>query len=125
MDFLQTQAQQELLAEQILTDQQSVVDYDRKRQSNREALQQLSRQTRGDTARPRAWINLGDLFIRLDAPVAQKMIEKDQRHLNVEIDRMREGIKEKAKELEVLQGGSTKVASQFDLRPLQSSSSSQ
>ncbi|KAL7327203.1 hypothetical protein PS15p_209431 [Mucor circinelloides] len=67
----QTLAAKEHLAEEILINKQAVIDFDRKRNSNREALSKLRKTTDKKT-----WTFFGDMFIKLPTDKTKVLIEK-------------------------------------------------
>ncbi|KAJ1922672.1 hypothetical protein IWQ60_005755 [Tieghemiomyces parasiticus] len=96
-----------------------VIDYDRRRNSNREALRNIQKKTDG-----KSWVSLGDLFIKMPNSAASVMLKQDQTKLDAEIDEARERIKENTLKLEVLDDAEqsnrkrgTHLAG-FDLRPI-------
>ncbi|CAG8727135.1 11287_t:CDS:2 [Ambispora leptoticha] len=115
MDLLPILEERERIAEDILTNQQLVVDYDRKRNTNREALNKLKKELKDEK---KLWVNLGDLFIRMEAPKVKTLIEKDQTNLDHEIEVVRNSIKEKTAQLEKLETGETEKMKGFNLRGL-------
>ncbi|KAI8887395.1 hypothetical protein K501DRAFT_330624 [Backusella circina FSU 941] len=94
-------AEKEHLAEEIIFNKQLVVDYDRKRNSNREALTQIKKKV-GDEKK--LWTFFGDMFIKLPTEKTKELIEKDQASLNENIDIARTAMKSSAQKLEVLEG---------------------
>ena len=67
----------ELSAEDVLSDKQEIVDLDRRRNSNREALRALDRECaahwRGDESK--TWLAMGNSFLRLPARTAKEMLK--------------------------------------------------
>ena len=56
----------ELLAEDVLADKQQMVDLDKKRNSNREALAALHKQTLAPPySANKVWLNFGGMFIKM------------------------------------------------------------
>ncbi|KAJ2744599.1 p53 and DNA damage-regulated protein 1 [Coemansia sp. BCRC 34301] len=107
MEVVEYQAKVEALAEDILTDKQLAIDYDRKRQENREALRSLREQAQA--AKPGSVlattaVNMGDFFIQLPLPKATKMMEDAQAELDKAIDDVRQRLKVKVKLLGELEG---------------------
>ncbi|KAI9469341.1 hypothetical protein BDB00DRAFT_863017 [Zychaea mexicana] len=91
-------ADRERLADEILTNKQAVIDYDRRRNGNREGLNQL---TKGNMKNEKkAWIMSGDMFFKLPVKDAKEHIEKDQKTLTDKIDAARQTMKEKTQKLE-------------------------
>ena len=70
----------EELAEDILSDKQEIVDLDRKRHANREALSALDKQAKtgwkGDQTK--TWVSMNNCFIQLPNKTATGLIKKDQ-----------------------------------------------
>ncbi|KAJ1673761.1 hypothetical protein EV182_004605 [Spiromyces aspiralis] len=110
------QAKVETLAEDILTDKQLSIDYDKKRNENRQALRALKKPNFGK----KATINLGDFFIDIPVTKAMTMVEEDQKHLEAAIEDVRERIKTKTAELHKLEGNAedTRKMAGFDLKPI-------
>ncbi|KAG0225659.1 p53 and DNA damage-regulated protein 1 [Mortierella sp. GBA43] len=113
MELLSNFSKRELVAEEILTNKELIVDYDRKRNSNREALSKLKKDLAHEK---KVWVNVGDLFIRLPKTNVETMIKKDQDTLDAEISGIRETMKQKAVELEKLEGGDGSKAKAFQLK---------
>ncbi|KAG0349524.1 p53 and DNA damage-regulated protein 1, partial [Gamsiella multidivaricata] len=90
-----------------------IVDYDRRRNSNREALTKLKKDL---VQEKKVWVNLGDLFVKLPKENVETMIKKDQVTLDAEISDIRETMKEKVVELEKLEGGDGSKARAFQLK---------
>lgn len=70
----------EAAAEDVLTDKQEVVDLDRKRHANREALGALDKLTRasykGEEAK--AWMAVSNCFFKIPAKEAKDMIRQGE-----------------------------------------------
>ncbi|KAJ1967206.1 hypothetical protein IWQ62_002000 [Dispira parvispora] len=120
MDFIDEQAQKEVLGENILTDRQLIIDYDRRRNGNREALRALKNTT--DT---KSWVSLGDMFIRLPNTSATTMVkEVDNERLVQEVEEVRERILRNTQKLEEMEGSETQhhkegtFLKSFDLKPI-------
>ncbi|KAI8083250.1 uncharacterized protein B0P05DRAFT_536697 [Gilbertella persicaria] len=69
----QTLAEKEHLAEEIFINKQAVIDYDRKRNSNREALSQIKK-----TQDEKLWTFFGDMFIKLPTENVKTLIQKGE-----------------------------------------------
>ncbi|KAJ2841119.1 hypothetical protein GGI22_008040 [Coemansia erecta] len=113
MDVVERQARIEALAEDILTDKQLSIDYDRKRQENREALNKLRQQTKNVRPSRRletTTINMGDFFLDVPAAKAQSMVEGAQKELESAIDDVRQRLKKKVELLAQLEGDESKVS---------------
>ena len=72
-----------------------MVQCDEKRQKNVEALAAF----RGNKTGDKAWVNCGSFFLKLPAPTAKSLIDKDQRNISEEIDEMRASVKADIAEL--------------------------
>ncbi|KAG0205393.1 p53 and DNA damage-regulated protein 1 [Mortierella sp. GBA30] len=105
----------ELIAEEILTNKELIVDYDRRRNSNREALSKLKKDL---VIEKKVWVNLGDMFIKMPKQNVETMIKKDQETLDTEISEIRETMKEKVVELEKLEGGDGSKSRAFQLKAM-------
>ncbi|KAF8940717.1 p53 and DNA damage-regulated protein 1 [Dissophora ornata] len=92
-----------------------IVDYDRRRNSNREALTKLKKDL---SQEKKVWVNLGDLFIKLPKQNVETIIKRDQETLDAEIEDVREIMKEKVVELEKLEGGDGSKAKAFQLKAM-------
>ncbi|KAI8339871.1 hypothetical protein BC941DRAFT_418794 [Chlamydoabsidia padenii] len=103
-------AKKEHLAEDIIINKQTLIDFDRKRNSNRESLTQLKKNLKDEK---KVWVNFGDMFIRLPTKDAQGVIEQDQKTLTDKIDQTRKLVKDNMMELERLEGKKTMQG--FDL----------
>ncbi|CAK8672450.1 p53 and DNA damage-regulated protein 1-like isoform X1 [Clavelina lepadiformis] len=107
----------EMLAEDVLADKQQVVDLDKKRNSNREALTALrKKQVAPPYCMDKAWLNFGGMFIKVKKDDAITMLTKDQEELDKEIKTVQRGLHEKVNKLRDAQG--QKDLSSFDLNPL-------
>ncbi|KAJ1995388.1 hypothetical protein GGI25_002499 [Coemansia spiralis] len=107
MDVVEHQAKIETLAEDILTDKRLSVDYDRKRQENREALRKLrekAQKVRPESRLAATTINMGDFFIDVPLSKAQHMVEGAQKELDTAIDDVRQRLKKKVELLAKLEG---------------------
>ncbi|CAO0801999.1 unnamed protein product [Mucor circinelloides] len=95
----QTLAAKEHLAEEILINKQAVIDFDRKRNSNREALSNLKKTTDKKT-----WTFFGDMFIKLPTDKTKVLIEKDQKLLDEKVDAARDIMKQNAIAIQQMEG---------------------
>lgn len=91
----QTLAVKEHLAEEIIINKQAITDFERKKKSNNEALDQVKRSHDKKT-----WTFFGDMFIKLPTDKTKALIEKDQHSLNERIETAKETIKHNTSELE-------------------------
>ncbi|XP_072487731.1 p53 and DNA damage-regulated protein 1 [Notamacropus eugenii] len=103
----------EELAEEVLADKQQIVDLDLKRNQNREALRALQRDP---SQSDKVMVCFGNMFIKLPRPRTKDMIEKDQEHLDEEIEKLRKQLKRKVSRLLEAQGKPELKG--FNLKPL-------
>ena len=88
----------ELLGEEILTDRQQMVELDRRRNTNREALaalRRIDRQGAEVAAAQKHWVCMGETFAKHSQSEARGMLEADQTRLDAEIERLRGDVKRK------------------------------
>ncbi|KXJ17853.1 p53 and DNA damage-regulated protein 1 [Exaiptasia diaphana] len=90
----------EELAAEILTDKQQIIELDRKRNCNREALRALKHKKKAD----KSWLCFGNTFLKLSDSSAKNMIEEDQKTVNEEISSLRTQLKPKVTKLHELEG---------------------
>ncbi|KAJ3116686.1 p53 and DNA damage-regulated protein 1 [Phlyctochytrium bullatum] len=98
MDLIEKQVEIEGLAEQILVNRRLIIDYDRRRNTNREALRCFHRKDLEDGKR--VWFNCGTLMLKVDQDTAKRVILEEQDRLDKEIDRLRMEIKDLVVDLE-------------------------
>ncbi|XP_076123840.1 p53 and DNA damage-regulated protein 1 isoform X2 [Alosa pseudoharengus] len=96
---LQYLTEVEEAAEDVLSDKQQMVDLDKKRNANREALNALRKDLSG-----KAKVCLGNMFIKFPKDKTKRMLEKDQEQLDKEIIDLRNKLKVKVNRLNELQG---------------------
>ncbi|CAH1793670.1 unnamed protein product [Owenia fusiformis] len=102
----------EMAAEDVLTDRQTIVDLDRKRNKTREALRSLQK----DKETEKTWLCMGNMFLKLPKPKAKEMLQKDFDQLDEEINKLRKNLKIKVDKLrDIEQEDSLKG---FHLQPL-------
>lgn len=90
-----------------------IVDLDTKRNQNREGLRALQKELSGSED---VMVCFGSMFIKMPHPQTKEMIEKDQDHLDKEIDRLRKQLKVKVSRLLEAQGKPELKG--FNLNPL-------
>ncbi|RHZ75746.1 hypothetical protein Glove_209g161 [Diversispora epigaea] len=117
MEYIPVLAKREQIAEDILTNRQLIVDYDRTRNTNREALNRIRKELNNEK---KVWVNIGNFFIKMDKDNVKTYIEKDQQNLEKEISNLRESVKRKIIELEKLETGENKKMKGFDLKGITS-----
>ena len=92
----------ERLGEEVIEHRQTLLDFDRRRNGNREALAALRREessTGGHPASRKHWVCLGDTFVRLPHAMVKARLEQDQGRLEKQIDEMRDGVKRKSAQI--------------------------
>ncbi|CAG7818471.1 unnamed protein product [Allacma fusca] len=94
-----------------MTDKRTVIDLDRRRNDNRVALRQL-----GKSKENKSWLVMGNTFFRLETSEAKSVIEKDQKETDDQINKLRNGMKEKMEKIYDIEGKS--MVKGFDLQPL-------
>ncbi|XP_013781466.1 p53 and DNA damage-regulated protein 1-like [Limulus polyphemus] len=114
--LLQYLSEVEEVAEDILTDKNQLVDLDRKRNKNREALRALDKEIKADQMPKKSLVCFGNMFIKFPKETAKKLITDDQAKLEKEVTNLRNGLKHKISKLRELEGKSE--LSGFSLQPL-------
>ena len=95
-------AEAEHLAEDILMEKQHIIDYDRRRNLNREAINAMKN---GSLQKVRKiWVNFGDVFIELPKARTFDIVTTEQKELDKSIDDSRQDLKVKMEKLLELQG---------------------
>jgi len=96
--LLQRAAEAEKLAAEILELKQQLIDLDRKRQGNVEALATYrERNSNIDVESDKQWLCAGKIFFRIPAKQAKQVIVDEQTALTREIDKTRVHIKDRLK----------------------------
>ncbi|KAJ3436609.1 p53 and DNA damage-regulated protein [Anaeramoeba flamelloides] len=107
----------EQLAEEVLTEKQQIIDFDKKRQSNHESLAKLTKKKQLLENNRKIWLCLGDFFMKVESKKAVELIKTDQKQFNSEIKNLNTSIKKKSQEIFKLQGKANLVAG-FNLKPI-------
>ena len=107
---LKVMAEVEELADEIMTDRAQIVDCDKKRNANREALRALRKNPDND----KEWFCIGNLFVKLSHDTAVSIIEEDQVAINQQSNKLQDELKPKVKTLHELEGRDG--AKGFDLK---------
>ncbi|XP_021565679.1 p53 and DNA damage-regulated protein 1 isoform X2 [Carlito syrichta] len=102
----------EELAEEVLADKRQIVDLDTKRNQNREGLRALQK----DPSLSDVMVCFGSMFIKMPHSQTKEMIEKDQDHLDKEIETLQKQLKVKVNRLFEAQGKPELKG--FNLNPL-------
>ncbi|XP_052039917.1 p53 and DNA damage-regulated protein 1 [Apodemus sylvaticus] len=103
----------EELAEAVLSDKRQIVDLDTKRNQNREGLRALQKDL---SVSEDVMVCFGNMFIKMPHPKTKEMIQKDQEHLDKEIEKLRSQLKVKVNRLFEAQGKPELKG--FNLNPL-------
>eukprot|EP01134_Creolimax_fragrantissima_P003581 CFRG3581T1 len=111
-DFVERQSRVEMVSEEILEAKEQITSFDRRRNTNREALGAFRR----NEIRPgKMWFSVDNLFIKMPQADGKRLIENDQKVLTDEIEKLRETMREKTMELQKYEG--THVSS-LGLKPM-------
>ena len=86
-------------AEEVLSDKQEIVDLDRKRCQNREAIRATTTSSSSSQ-----WLAMGNCFFKLPQDKAKTLLQKDQYRLDVEINTLRSNLKPKVNNLRDKEG---------------------
>ena len=89
----------EELAEEVLVDRAQIVDYDKKRNSNREALRAIKKQPQS-----KHWFCIGNSFIKVSHNHCKNILDKDETFMDEEIKRLHTGLKPKVIKIHELEG---------------------
>ncbi|ORZ32306.1 hypothetical protein BCR44DRAFT_1502121 [Catenaria anguillulae PL171] len=141
-EYLQGIAMREAIAEDILMSQDLLAELDRRRTSNREAMKHLlphrssspppagsTSSNRGRSSRSpspsrpavkgsRVWINVGDMFIRVNKSMAVEMISKDHTTMEKEMEETKSQIRSQAQRLQFIDAEIQERSKQYDLRTI-------
>ena len=98
--YLQTLKQSENLGEEVLADQQQIVELDKRRQTNRQAL----RAVKNEKEQNKMWVMMGNEFVKVEKGLLGSWLESDQKVLDKEINSIRDGLKSKVQALKQLEG---------------------
>lgn len=108
---LKTITEIEELAEEIMTDKAQMIDCDKKRNINREAIRALKK-----SPSDKEWFCIGNLFVKLTHDSSVKIIEDDQKLLDDQTYKLQDNLKSKVKKLHELEGG--KSVEGFNLKSI-------
>ena len=105
-DVLKLLTDIERSAEDILSSKQEIVDLDRKRNSNREAIRALEKEakTHYKGSDSKCWLAMGNSFFRLPNKNAVNLLRKDQQQLDISVNTQRSELKEKVGRLREKEG---------------------
>ena len=105
-DVLELLTDIERRAEEILSSKQEIVDLDRKRNSNREAIRALEKEAKSHYkgSDSKCWLAMGNSFFRLPNKNAVNLLKKDQQQLDISVNTQRSELKEKVGRLREKEG---------------------
>lgn len=105
-ELIKLLTQVELTADDILDTKQQIITSDARRNKTREALSEL-KTIREKDPNPNArkhWVCIGDMFIKLNSNEAKNWISEDNYQTSLNIDKLRDELKEKVIKLRQLEG---------------------
>ena len=99
-------AEIELAAEEVLASKQEIIDLDRKRNSNREAIRALEKEAKSHYkgVESKSWLAMGNSFFRLPNRSAVDMLRTDQKKLDISVNKLRSDLKDKVNTLRDKEG---------------------
>ncbi|KAJ6225671.1 hypothetical protein RDWZM_004216 [Blomia tropicalis] len=106
----------EVLGEKVLRDRDEVVQMDRIRNKNREALNALKNKAEDDSV----YLCTGNMFFKHRIKTARKLIQDDQTNVNDHIETLRRQIKNNVQKLQEIEDKGEEF-SKFNLNPLSQS----
>jgi len=101
---LQRFSELEELAQEIMEDKHQIIELDKKRNTNREALRALKTKDTTGVKTSKSWVCFGNMFLKLPSSNVQTMLQQDQKNLDEEISRLRKDLKPKVSKLHELEG---------------------
>jgi hypothetical protein len=111
-------AERERVGSEVLALREELIDLDRRRQANREALVWLKkREGDGEGVVEKEWYLLGDLFLCLPSSVARQTLQDERAFLEEETQRKSALLKTKMRQLAAVEGQPDPIKD-FDLRPM-------
>lgn len=115
-DVLGLLRKSESLGENVLRNRDEIVQMDRIRQKNREALNELKKVA---TTESGVYLCVGNMFIKHSIKQATDLIQKDQKDVNNNIEELRQKIKRNVQNLYEIQNQGEDV-NIYNLNPLSS-----
>ena len=92
----------ELLGEDVLSDKHQLVELDRKRNANRQALRKLKQKSVNE--KQKEWVCFGNMFLQMSTESVQKNLLGDQEEIEKEIKRIQDELKPKVSKLHEMEG---------------------
>ena len=111
--LIETLKEFEQIGDIILNDRRKLIDYDMKRQKNREALRAIDKVKDDQT---KIWFCHGNSFVRMDSNQVKTKINNDNQMINDNIDKIRSETKLNLAKLKRMEG--REEFKGFDLNPL-------
>jgi chaperonin cofactor prefoldin len=108
-------SESERLGSEIIAKRAEIVELDRRRNKNREALRSMMKAEKAK--QEKIYLCSGNMFIKTPIVKAKDLIEIDQKDLDQNINTLRDEIKETTEELRKFEG---KPSSGFDLKGMTS-----
>ena len=103
------------LSNQVLADKKALIDLDRERNLNREAMSKISKITK-NTNNQKFYCSFGNTFLKLTDKELMKQMEADQIEINEKSEKIRRGLKDKVAKLKEAEGD--ELNSGFHLKPV-------
>ncbi|XP_041974707.1 p53 and DNA damage-regulated protein 1 [Aricia agestis] len=88
----------EKLAEEIISDKREIVMLDKRRNQNREALRDLTK-----NEQKKCWVTVGSVLVKHNLEDAKNLLEADQKQINIDINKLRSNLKIKVNNLRDLE----------------------
>ena len=106
------------LSNQVLADKQALIDLDRERNLNREAMSKISKITKNNKndSNQKFYCSFGNTFLKLSDKELMKQMEADQIEINEKSEKIRNGLKDKVAKLKEAEGD--ELNSGFHLKPV-------
>ena len=101
-DTIKFLTEMELLGEDVLSDKHQLVELDRKRNANREALRKLKQKP--EKAKQKEWLCFGDMFIQMPTDRVTRKLTEDQGEIEKEIRTIQDNLKPKVAKLHRMEG---------------------
>lgn len=103
----------EVLGEKALRDKEELVQMDRIRNKNREALNALKRVPEKESV----YLCVGNMFLKQRCSAAKKLVQDDQNQVNEHIEKLRQQLKNNVQQIQEMEDKGEQF-SKFNLNPL-------
>lgn len=103
----------EVLGEKALRDKEELVQMDRIRNKNREALNALKRVPEKESV----YLCVGNMFLKQRCSSAKKLVQDDQNQVNEHIEKLRQQLKNNVQQIQEMEDKGEQF-SKFNLNPL-------